>query len=109
MDLQRTHIDQVRQLMLEQLKALRAAKPGDDLSDELKRSKGVSELAQTMINSAKVEVDYLAVIEGDGDVPFLAAADAVATPDRHKPKDPLLAGPGADHPWRTSVVHRLQG
>jgi hypothetical protein len=102
------HINTVRALMLEQLRALRTAPAGTELAEELKRSKGVSELSQTIINSARVEVDYLAVIHGDGEVPFLAAPDE----DGEKPKDrkdPLLKGPGADHPWRTSVVHKLKG
>ena len=58
-DMNEVHLGAVRKVMLEQLIALRAAKPGADLTEELKRSKGVSELSQTLINSARVEVDYL--------------------------------------------------
>ena len=54
------HISTVRALMIEQLRALRTANPGAELDVELKRAKGVSEVAQTIINSAKVEVDFLA-------------------------------------------------
>lgn len=105
-----SHIDQVRQLMLDQLKALRAAPAGPELYDELKRSRGVSELSQTIINSAKVEVEYLAVIHGDGEVPFLAAPDDCQPklPPVEKRTDPLLSGPAPGHPWRSSV-HRLKG
>ena len=53
------HISQVRQMMLEQLRALRTAPIGEALAEELKRAKGVSELSQTIINSAKVEIEYL--------------------------------------------------
>lgn len=60
------HLGTVRSLMLQQLMALRAAKPGNALNDELKRSKGVSELSQVLINSARVEVDFLAVTKGEG-------------------------------------------
>jgi hypothetical protein len=102
------HIIQVRQLMLEQLRALRTAAAGDDLATELKRSKGVSELASVMIDSARVEVQYLAVIEGDGEVPFLAAPDDAGGKKPSLPFDPLSAGPTADHPWRSSV-HKLKG
>jgi hypothetical protein len=102
------HINTVRALMLEQLRALRTAPAGTELAEELKRSKGVSELSQTIINSARVEVDYLAVIHGDGEVPFLAAPDEEGAKPKER-KDPLLQGPSADHPWRTSVVHRLKG
>jgi hypothetical protein len=102
------HIIEVCQLMLEQLRALRTAAPGDDLATEIKRSKGVSELASVMIDSARVEVEYLAVIEGDGEVPFLAAPDDGAVNKPRLPLDPLAAGPSADHPWRSSV-HKLKG
>lgn len=102
------HITQIRQLMLEQLRALRTAAPGDDLATEIKRSKGVSELASVMIDSARVEVEYLAVIEGDGEVPFLAAPDDEGITKPRLPHDPLTAGPSADHPWRSSV-HKLKG
>jgi type 1 glutamine amidotransferase len=102
------HIIQVRQLMLEQLRALRTAAAGDDLATELKRSKGVSELASVMIDSARVEVEYLAVIEGDGEVPFLAAPDDGGAKKPSLPYAPLTAGPSAGHPWSTSV-HKLKG
>lgn len=59
------HIATVRKLMIEQLQALRNAKVGDDLDEELRRSKGVSELSQTLINSAKVEIDYLTATNQD--------------------------------------------
>lgn len=59
------HISTVRRLMLEQLHALRNAPTGDALESELKRSKAVSELSQTIINSAKVEVEYLAATKQD--------------------------------------------
>jgi hypothetical protein len=102
------HIIEVRQLMLEQLRALRSAPAGEALVTELKRSKGVSELASVMIDSARVEVEYLAVIEGDGEVPFLAVPDDGAAAKPSLPLDPLTAMPSADHPWRSSV-HKLKG
>jgi hypothetical protein len=54
------HISEVRSIMLEQLRALRSADK-TTLEDELARSKGIGELSQTMINSAKVEIHYLEV------------------------------------------------
>jgi hypothetical protein len=42
---QTSHIDQVRAVMLEQLRALRSATGGEALQEELKRSKGISELS----------------------------------------------------------------
>ena len=58
-DQQANHISTVRAHMLDQLRALRTAKPGVELDAEILRAKGVSSIAQTIINSAKVEVDYL--------------------------------------------------
>ena len=56
---QPNHISTVRQHMIDQLRALRTAQPGEALDAEIRRAKGVSDIAQTIINSAKVEVDYL--------------------------------------------------
>lgn len=101
----------VRRLMMEQLRALRSAAPGEQLAQELKRSKGVSELSATIIDSARVEVQYLQVIHGDGEVPFLAPPDAATPrlpPPQQQTKNPLDAGPSASHPWR-ATVHKLKG
>lgn len=65
------HIDTVRAHLLEQMRALREAKP-DELARELDRAKGLSELAQVAVNTAKVEVDYLRVTEQPS-APFLEA------------------------------------
>ena len=54
------HISTVRGQLLAQLATLKAAEPGDKLESEIKRSRGMAELSQTIINSAKVEVEYLA-------------------------------------------------
>lgn len=69
-ELQSNHISTVRAHMIDQLVALRAAKPGEELDAEIKRAKGVSDVAQTIINSAKVEIDYLTVT-GQGKASFL--------------------------------------
>lgn len=104
-----THIGEVRSLMLEQLRALRTAPAGDALAQELKRAKGVSELSATIIDSARVEVEYLAVIHGDGEVPFLTPPEGSDQPALPKPiANPLESGPSANHPWR-STVHKLKG
>ena len=52
------HISTVRQHLLDQMAALRSASPAD-VKVELERAKGISELAQVAVNTAKVEVDYL--------------------------------------------------
>lgn len=71
------HISDIRIIMLEQMKALRSAAP-DAVEVELKRSKAISELGQTMINSAKVEIDYLEVTKQQCS-PFLEVPPTVHT------------------------------
>jgi hypothetical protein len=71
------HISDIRTIMAEQLRALRSASP-EALESELKRSKAVSELSQTMINSAKVEIQYLEVTKQNHS-PFLEVPPTVHT------------------------------
>ena len=71
------HISDIRTIMAEQLRALRSASP-EALEAELKRSKAVSELSQTMINSAKVEIQYLEVTKQNHS-PFLEVPPTVHT------------------------------
>lgn len=73
------HIDTVRQHLLDQLRALRSANSPETVRQELDRSKGVSELAQAIVNTAKVEVEYLrAVGHPDASSKFLGAAQLPA-------------------------------
>jgi len=65
------HIDTVRAHLLAQMQALREAKP-EELAQELERAKGLSDLAQVAVNTAKVEVDYLKVTNQPS-APFLEA------------------------------------
>lgn len=94
------HINTVRALLIDQLRALRTAEPGQALEAELKRAKGVSDVAQAIVNSAKVEVDYLAATN-QGDSSFLQIKDSTpAGTTRHD-------GPGNGI---TSITrHRLGG
>lgn len=104
---QMNHISSVRSALLDQLNALKAAAPGAALDAEIKRSKGMSELSQTLINSAKVEVDYLQAT-GQSSVPFLEV-----------PPDALFLPGAAAHdvkrlPSNTNGIasitqHRLKG
>lgn len=81
------------------------SKPAD-----IARARAVSEVAQTVINSLKVEVDYLAIIKGAADVPFIENQAETKPADRvpdQKALSPmertaavLTAGPGPEHPWR---------
>lgn len=86
------HISDIRVIMLEQMKALRSAAP-DAVEAELKRSKAISELGQTMINSAKVEIDYLEVTKQDHS-PFLKSPQSAITPPAPAPQQ-LQNNPGA--------------
>jgi len=48
------------------MQALRSAATPEAVKVELERAKGISDLAQTAVNSAKVEVDYLAATDQTG-------------------------------------------
>lgn len=64
-----------------------------DKTLDLERAKAISEVAQTIINSAKVEVEYLR-IAGAGESAFLEASD-----DAKKPTQGITG----------STVHRIKG
>lgn len=77
---QNSEISIVRQHLLDQLAALRSASV-HTIERELQRAKGISELAQTVTNIAKVEVDYLRAT-GQTRAPFFEAqSDAPALTD----------------------------
>ncbi len=50
---------------------------------EIERARAIADVAQTIINSAKVEVDYLKVAGGAGSK-FLTAPEPEAVPDNNK-------------------------
>lgn len=90
------HISTVRQHLLDQMQALRTAAP-ENIKQELDRAKGISELAQVAVNTAKVEVDYLIATEQTS-TPFLEVP----------PDEPYLKLDGGN--GITSITrHRLQG
>lgn len=93
-DTQTNHISTVRAHMIDQLRALRAAKPGPELDAEIRRAKGVSDVAQTIINSAKVEVEYLQATNQQS-TPFLEVPpDQPYLPDAGKKDTQRLPGTG---------------
>jgi hypothetical protein len=111
------HISTLRRHMLDQLRALRTAPKGEDLSLEIRRAKAVSEVAQTLINAARVEVDYVNAVRGAAESSFLQEPDKEETARvPSNPQTPLpnadtarLGAPATDHPWRGgSTVHRLK-
>lgn len=64
------HISTVRQHLIDQLAALRKADGPDAVRLEIDRAKGISDVAQVIVNSAKVEVEYLQKT-GQTSTPFL--------------------------------------
>jgi hypothetical protein len=111
------HISDVRALLIEQLRTLKAA-PLDRLKDEISRSKSMSELAQVVVNSAKVEVEYIEAVKGASESTFLQEKDRESVPQiPSTPQSPLPAadpvtriGPPMNHPWRGSITrHALKG
>jgi hypothetical protein len=101
------HVSTVRKHLLDQMKALRGASSPEEIERELGRSKGVSELAQAVVNVAKVQVDYLKVT-GQGSTPFLDASTAPRLPNASGTHDvQRLPAPGNGI---TSITqHRLKG
>lgn len=75
------HIDTVRVHLLDQLKALRQAGSAEAIKQELERSKGVAELAQAVVNTAKVEVDYLRASGQEGSRFLKPKAEPPALPN----------------------------
>ena len=86
----KVNLGTVRRLMLEQLVALRAAPLGDALAQELRRSKGVGELGAVLIDSGRVEVEFLTATGQDGSG-FLGVADGA---DAGAPRLTTTAGGG---------------
>lgn len=63
-------VSNLRAHLFAQLEALRGAA---DPTVEIERAKAVSDIAQTIINTAKVEIEYLRV-NGGGDSSFIDGA-----------------------------------
>lgn len=97
------HISDIRTIMAEQLRALRSASPAE-LESELKRSKAVSELSQTMINSAKVEIDYLQATKQNHS-PFLEVPPTVHTGNTPAPQIPNTLGIANDDKPTVTRTH----
>lgn len=94
------HISTVRQHLIDQLQALRTANGADGVRLELERAKGISDVAQVIVNSAKVEVEYLQKT-GQTSTPFLEVP----------PDAPYITQQTEGLPNGISSItrHRLQG
>lgn len=96
--MQNPHIDQVREALLGTLADLRNKEQPMDIE----RAKAVAQVASVLVDTAKVENEYLK-ITGQDHSKFLETA----------PDDvlgiPRIDGPAAHNPFPTVVRHRLQG
>lgn len=108
------NIADLRQHLFEQLEAL--SDPERKL--DLRRMRLTVDIAELIIDAARVEVQFAAVVKGATDVPFIESQD----PDHpsNKPERPkleavdsmtrtaqlLTAGPTPTHPWRESGRRR---
>jgi hypothetical protein len=77
------HISTVRKFLIDQARALRTAKP-EDLKVELERSKALSSVAEVIVDSARVEVEYL------------RATNQASTPFLEVPPDRPYIGVGSE-------------
>ena len=87
------HIDQVRQSLLDTLSDLRNREAPMDIE----RAKAVATVASVLVDTAKVENEYLKITGQDRST-FL-----------EQPEGELHALPTASNPFPTVVRHRLQG
>jgi hypothetical protein len=91
------HIDQVRQSLLDTLADLRNKEQPMDIE----RAKAVATVAGVLVDTAKVENEYLKLTGQDRST-FLEQPSDVAPV-------PRIDGPAAHNPFPTVVRHRLQG
>lgn len=88
------HIDAVRQSLLDTLADLR----NKEAPMDIERAKAVAQVASVLVDTAKVENEYLKITNQD-------RSNFLETPDTGLER---LSGPSAHNPF-PSVVHRLQG
>lgn len=92
------HIDQVRSALLDTLADLRNKENPMDIE----RAKAVATVASVLVDTAKVENEYLKLSGQDRSHFLEAPADELA-------QVPRIDGPAAHNPFPTVVRHRLQG
>lgn len=92
------HIDQVRSALMDTLLDLRnKEKPMD-----VERAKAIAQVASVMVDTAKVENEYLKLTGQD-------RSNFLETPPDDLRGIPHSDGPAAHNPFPTVVRHRLQG
>lgn len=93
------HISDVRALLIEQLRTLKAA-PLDKLAEEIKRARSMSELGQVIVNSGKVEVEYIEAVKGASESKFLQEKEQDQAPQvPTTPQTPLPSGDPLTRNW----------
>ena len=92
------HINQVRQSLLDTLSDLR----NKDCPMDIERAKAVATVASVLVDTAKVENEYLKLTGQD-------RSDFLETPPDAVSEVPRIDGPAAHNPFPTSVVHHLRG
>lgn len=92
------HINQVRQSLLDTLTDLR----NKEAPMDIERAKAVATVASVLVDTAKVENEYLKITGQDrsGFIEMSANETSRITGG---------AGPSAHNPFPTSVTHRLKG
>lgn len=89
------HINEVRQSLLDTLKDLRSK----DQPMDIERAKAVATVASVLVDTARVENDYLKITGNDRSNFLEGAPDVVAIPQAD--------GPSAHNPFPVSARHRL--
>jgi hypothetical protein len=92
------HIDQVRQSLLDTLADLRNKEQPMDIE----RAKAVATVASVLVDTAKVENEYLKITGQD-------RSNFLETPPDDILGIPRIDGPAAHNPFPNVVRHRLQG
>lgn len=92
------HIDAVRQSLMDTLADLR------DKSQpmEIERARAIAEVATVLVNTAKVECEYLKVTGQD-------RSNFLETPSDQIGGGPRIDGPTAHNPFPAVTQHRLNG
>ena len=91
-------INDLRDVLFETLQAVKEG------AIDLDRAKTMNDLAQTIVNTAKAEVDHMKVTGGQGSG-FIAAAAADGRRLTHNGSETIHAlGPGAN-----VITHRMRG
>lgn len=91
------HINQMRQHLMDTLADLR----NRDNPMEPDRARAVAQVATVLVDSAKVEVDYLKATGQDQSIFLEQASTALALPDP--------SAHGAHNPFPRVVRHRMEG